>query len=137
MGNRVKWLVGLLLRRCWFLWRCAKSSEKHLEDHEVAVLELERQVSVVELGENFERLSVLVNDLKITFGQDLAPQRSLILNEVYGDHGDWLGHYDQFNDLLVWQQEFIHRVIPAQEDMLQRLLQLQSWAETVSVDGLQ
>ena len=37
--------------------------EKEVEDHEVAVLKLERQVSVLlELGENFERLSDLVNE---------------------------------------------------------------------------
>ena len=61
----MKWLVGLLLRRCWFLWPCVSSKllafEKHLEDHEVAVLELEKQVAVLELGENFKQLSDLVN----------------------------------------------------------------------------
>ena len=38
--------------------------EKQLEDHEVAVLELERQVAVLELGENFKQLSNLVNEAK-------------------------------------------------------------------------
>ena len=38
--------------------------EKQLEDHEVAVLELERQVAVLELGENFKKLSDLVNEAK-------------------------------------------------------------------------
>ena len=33
--------------------------EKQLEDHEVAVLELERQVAVLELGENFKQLRAL------------------------------------------------------------------------------
>ena len=40
------------------------ASEKQLEDHEVAVLELERQAAVLELGENFKRLSDLVNETK-------------------------------------------------------------------------
>ena len=90
---------------------------------------------MVELGEPFKRLSVLVNGMKIIFGDDLANERSLILNEVHGDYGDWLARYDQFNDLLVWQQEFFDRHIPAQDDMLQRLLQLQNLAE--AADGLQ
>ena len=36
--------------------------EKQLEDHEVAVLELERQVAVLELGENFKRVSDFVDE---------------------------------------------------------------------------
>ena len=40
------------------------ASEMQLEDHEVAVLELERQVVVLELEENFKRLSDLVNETK-------------------------------------------------------------------------
>ena len=36
--------------------------EKQLEDHEVAVLELERQVAVLELGEKFKQLLDLVNE---------------------------------------------------------------------------
>ena len=39
--------------------------EKQLEDHEVAVLELERQVAVLEFGENFKQLSDLVNEAKV------------------------------------------------------------------------
>ena len=38
--------------------------EKQLEDQEVAVLELERQLAVLELGENFKQLSDLVNEAK-------------------------------------------------------------------------
>ena len=38
--------------------------EKQLEDHEVAVLELERQVAVLQLGENFKQLSDLVTRLR-------------------------------------------------------------------------
>ena len=37
---------------------------KQLEDHEVAVLELERQVAVLELGEKFKRLLDLVNETR-------------------------------------------------------------------------
>ena len=69
MGKRVEWLVGLLLRRCWFLWRCVSRSwsskllafEKQLEDHEVAVVELDRQVAVLDLGKIFKRLSDIVD----------------------------------------------------------------------------
>ena len=43
--------------------------EKQLEDHEVAVLELERQVAVLELGENFKQLSDLVNEAKALEGE--------------------------------------------------------------------
>ena len=37
---------------------------EQLEDHEVAVLELERQVAVLELGKNFKRLSDYVAELE-------------------------------------------------------------------------
>ena len=43
--------------------------EKQLEGHEVAVLELERQVAVLELGENFKQLSDLVNGAKALEGK--------------------------------------------------------------------
>ena len=43
--------------------------EKQLEDHEVAVLELERQVAVLELGENFKQLSDLVHEAKALEGE--------------------------------------------------------------------
>ena len=43
--------------------------EKQLEDHEVAVLELERQAAVLELGENFKRLSDLLNEIKALEGK--------------------------------------------------------------------
>ena len=47
--------------------------EKRLEDHEVAVLELERQVAVLELGENLKRLSDLVNEPEaLESGRQLA-----------------------------------------------------------------
>ena len=47
--------------------------EKQLEDHEVAVLELERLVAVLELGENFKRLSDLVNETQtLELGRRLA-----------------------------------------------------------------
>ena len=39
--------------------------EKQLGDHEVAVLELERHVAVLELGENFKQLSDFVNEAKV------------------------------------------------------------------------
>ena len=42
--------------------------------------------------------SVLANGVRTIFGDDLANQRSLILNEAHRDYGK-LG--DQFNDLLV------------------------------------
>ena len=43
--------------------------EKQLEDHEVAVLQLERQVAVLELGENFKQLLDLVNEAKALEGE--------------------------------------------------------------------
>ena len=43
--------------------------EKQLENHEVAVLELERQVAVLELGDNFKQLSDLVHEAKALEGQ--------------------------------------------------------------------
>ena len=43
--------------------------EKQLEDHEVAVLELERQVAVLEVGENFKQLSDLVHEAKALEGE--------------------------------------------------------------------
>ena len=43
--------------------------EKQLEDHEVAVLELERQVAVLEVGENFKQLSDLVYEAKALEGE--------------------------------------------------------------------
>ena len=42
--------------------------EKQLEDHEVAVLELERQVAVLEHGENFKQLSDLVKEARSVHG---------------------------------------------------------------------
>ena len=51
--------------------------EKQLEDHEVAVLELERQVAVLELGENFKQLSDLVNETK-----ELECERQLAVVEL-------------------------------------------------------
>ena len=51
--------------------------EKQLEDHEVAVLELERQVAVLELGENFKQLLDLVNEAKA-----LEWQRQLAVVEL-------------------------------------------------------
>ena len=54
--------------------------EKQLEDHEVAVLELERQVAVLELGENFKQLSDLVNEI-----QALEGERQLAVAELEGN----------------------------------------------------
>ena len=42
--------------------------EKQLEDHEVAALELERQVAVLELGENFKQLLERVTETKALVG---------------------------------------------------------------------
>ena len=63
MGKRAKRLVGLLLvaMREQGLSSKLLVFEKQLEDQEVAVLEVERQVAVLELGGNFERLSDLVS----------------------------------------------------------------------------
>ena len=82
--------------------------------------------------ENLERLSVLVNDLKITIGQDLANQMSSILNEVRGDNGDWLGHYDQFKNLLAWKRNISAHFVSSEDDVLRGINQLESWAEAVS-----
>ena len=54
--------------------------EKQLEDHEVAVLEFERQLAVVELGENFKKLSDLVNEAKA-----LEWERQLAVVEFEGN----------------------------------------------------
>ena len=54
--------------------------EKQLEDYEVAVLELERQVAVLELGENFKQLSDLVNEAKA-----LELERQLAVVELEGN----------------------------------------------------
>ena len=49
------------------MWLSSKlpAFEKQLADHEVAVLELEWQVAVLELGENLKRLSDLVNETAV------------------------------------------------------------------------
>ena len=62
--------------------------EKQLEDHEVAVLELERQVAVLELGENFKQLSDLVNEAKA-----LEWERQLVEVELEA-------HIQRFSDLV-------------------------------------
>ena len=48
------------------------------------------------MGKNFKRISVLVNDMKINNGEDVAKEVMSILNEVHGDDVDWLGQYDHF-----------------------------------------
>ena len=53
--------------------------KKQLKDHEVAVLELERQVAVLELGENFKQLSDLVNETRA-----LEWERQLAVVELEG-----------------------------------------------------
>ena len=54
--------------------------EKQLEDHEVAVLELERQVAVLELGENFKQLSDRVHETQVLEGE-----RQLAVVELEGN----------------------------------------------------
>ena len=60
-----------------------------------AALQWERQLAVVEIAENFKRLSVLVTVVKTIFGDEFANQWSLILNEVDGDSGD-------FSSMICW-----------------------------------
>ena len=52
---------------------------KQLEDHEVAVLELERQLAVLELGESLKQLSDHVNESKA-----LEWERQLAVVELEG-----------------------------------------------------
>ena len=54
--------------------------ETQLEDHEVGLLELERQVAVLEHGENFKQLSDLVNEGKV-----LECERQLAVVELEGN----------------------------------------------------
>ena len=67
--------------------------EKKLENYEVAVLELERQVAVLELGENFKRVSDFVNKTEA-----LESERQLAVVELednfkqHPDHVAELGH---------------------------------------------
>ena len=56
-------LLGLVAMREQVSSAKLLAFEEQLEDQEVAVLELERQVSVLELGENFKRLSDLVDEI--------------------------------------------------------------------------
>ena len=82
-GSPVALLLVLVAMRQPGLSSEFLAMKKQLEDHEVAVLELERQV---ELGGNFERFSAVV-----------------------GNHdckGDWLEQYRQFEALLAWKEEF-------------------------------
>ena len=64
------------------------ASEKQLEDHEVAVLELERQVAVLELGQNFKQLLDLVNEAKA-----LECERQVAVEKLEG-------HFQQLSDLV-------------------------------------
>ena len=101
-----------------------------LEDHETAVLELERVVSRIEdriselqrkvsgvccdsekrqlveaeLEGNFERFSAEVK-------YDFQVQWSGILNEVHGCCGDWVGQYRKFEALLAWKEDFFVRCL--------------------------
>ena len=61
----MKWLVAM---REQGLSSKLLAFEKQLEDHEVAVLELERQVAVLELEGNFKQLSERVNETKALVG---------------------------------------------------------------------
>ena len=61
-GSPVASLLVLVAMREQGLSSKLLAFEKQLEDHEVAVLELERQVAVLELGENFKQLSDLVTE---------------------------------------------------------------------------
>ena len=54
--------------------------EKQLEDHEVAVLELERQVAVLELEAHLQRLSDRVNETQVLDGE-----RQLAVVELEGN----------------------------------------------------
>ena len=61
--------------------------EKQLEDHEVAVLELERQVAVLELEGNFKQLSDRVNETEALVGlvdDQIVNTKKAFLAEVKG-----------------------------------------------------
>ena len=125
IGKRAKWLVGLLLRRRWFLWRCGPkllAFEKQLEDHEVAVLELERQdlvnetkalesgrqLAVVELQDKFKQLSdhvVLTDTMEDQFElfknavlDELTCTKLNTLEEVGARYGDQEHRLQLFKD---------------------------------------
>ena len=128
-----------------------------LEDHETAVLELERVVSsiedriselehkvsgvccdsekrqlvVAELQDNFERFMVQVDF-------DLRSQRSGIMNTVRGSYGDWLGQIGKFEALLAWKEDFFVRFMPLldkfQTDVRAEILELQNRVDTFEVD---
>ena len=86
--------------------------EKQLEDHEVAVLELERQVAVVELEAHFQRLSDRVNETKalVALVEDqienfrkvslveLICTKLSTLDEVEARYGDWGHRLQQLED---------------------------------------
>ena len=120
-----------------------------LEDHETAVLELERvvpsiedriselkhkvsgvccdsekrQLVVAELEGKFELFSAEVNF-------EFKSQWSGILNEVHGYYGDWLGECRKLEALLAWKEDFI----PKLDEMVQDILELQNWVDAVDDD---
>ena len=79
-GSPVALLLVPVAMREQGLFSKLLANEKQLEDHEVAVLELERQVAVLELGENFKQLSDLVNEAKA-----LEWERQLAVLELQGN----------------------------------------------------
>ena len=102
-----------------------------LEDHETAVLELERVVSIIEdrISElehkvsgvccDSEKRQLVVAELEgkfVLFSAEVIfeskSQWSGILNEVHGYCGDWLEEYRRFDALLAWKEDFIPKLWP-------------------------
>ena len=79
-GSLVASLLVLVAMREQGLSSKLLAFEKQLEGHEVAVVELERQAAVLELGEHFKRLSDLVNE-----AQALEWERQLAVVELEGN----------------------------------------------------